>query len=64
MTLSRAVAWRHERLGEPGDLTADEQAVLGEKFRVLSVKQRKRIYGPTPRVNAPAAPPSLQPKEE
>ena len=64
MTLSRAVAWRHERLGEKGDLTAAEQQTLGEKFRVLSVKQRKRIYGPGPRVNAPAAQPSLPAKEE
>jgi len=64
MTLSRAVAWRHERLGEAGDLAPDEQAALQEKFRVLSVKQRRRMYPPIPRVNLPAPLPSLPGKEE
>jgi tRNA (guanosine-2'-O-)-methyltransferase len=46
-SISRAVAWRLEHLGEQGDLSADEQQALREKFQRLSVKQRKRIYGKT-----------------
>jgi tRNA (guanosine-2'-O-)-methyltransferase len=44
--ISRAVAWRLERMGKIGDLTADETTELREKFFKLSVKQRKRIYPP------------------
>jgi tRNA (guanosine-2'-O-)-methyltransferase len=44
--ISRAVAWRLERLGKVGDLTAEETVELREKFFRLSVKQRKRLYPP------------------
>lgn len=43
--LTRAVAWRKERLGLEGDLTAEEKDALREKFLRLSVKQRGRVYG-------------------
>lgn len=42
--ISHAVHWREEHLGPAGDLTEQETASLKERFRVLSVKQRKRIY--------------------
>ncbi|MEN9800828.1 MAG: hypothetical protein RL653_4525 [Pseudomonadota bacterium] len=64
MTLSRAVAWRHERAGEAGDLSAEEQAGLRERFRILSVKQRRRMYGPLPRVNVAPPAPSQQGTED
>ncbi|WP_224365820.1 TrmH family RNA methyltransferase [Hyalangium versicolor] len=42
--ISRAIAWREEHLGKVGDLTAEEAQVLRERFYVLAVKQRKRIF--------------------
>ena len=47
--ISRAVAWREEHLGGMGDLTPEESAALRERFYVLSVKQRKRIFRDAPR---------------
>lgn len=44
-TLSQAIRWRAEHVGEAGDLAKDERRELVEKFQVLSVKQRGRIYG-------------------
>lgn len=44
-TLTRAVGWRTEHLGEDGDLSPTERTALSEKFQRLSVKQRKKIYG-------------------
>lgn len=46
-TLTRAVSWRVEHQGVQGDLSAAELADLRERFRFLSVKQRRRIYGPS-----------------
>jgi len=43
-TVTRAIAWRLERASEDGDLTPEERAELTERFQLLSVKQRKRIY--------------------
>lgn len=43
-TLTYAVAWREQHLGAVGDLTGPETEALRERFRILSVKQRKRIY--------------------
>jgi tRNA (guanosine-2'-O-)-methyltransferase len=43
-SVSRGVQWREEHLGPGGDLSEQESATLKERFRVLSVKQRKRIY--------------------
>lgn len=42
--ISRAIAWREEHLGKVGDLTAEEAHALRERFYVLAVKQRKRIF--------------------
>ncbi|WP_224241699.1 TrmH family RNA methyltransferase [Hyalangium gracile] len=42
--VSRAIAWREEHLGKVGDLTAEEAQALRERFYVLAVKQRKRIF--------------------
>ncbi len=42
--ISRAIAWREEHLGKVGDLTAEEAQALRERFYVLAVKQRKRIF--------------------
>jgi tRNA (guanosine-2'-O-)-methyltransferase len=42
--ISRAIAWREEHLGKVGDLTAEEAQTLRERFYVLAVKQRKRIF--------------------
>lgn len=44
--ITRAIAWRWEHLGPAGDLSPQEASELGERFRRLSVKQRKKIYGP------------------
>jgi len=43
--ITRAVAWRLEHLGRHGDLSAEETVVLRDRFRLLSVKQRGRLYG-------------------
>jgi tRNA (guanosine-2'-O-)-methyltransferase len=42
--ISRAVAWREEHLGRVGDLAPEEAQALRERFYVLAVKQRKRIF--------------------
>jgi tRNA (guanosine-2'-O-)-methyltransferase len=42
--ITRAVAWREEHLGRVGDLTPEEAQALRERFYVLAVKQRKRIF--------------------
>jgi len=42
--VSRAMAWREEHLGGAGDLSPDEAQALRERFYVLAVKQRKRIF--------------------
>jgi tRNA (guanosine-2'-O-)-methyltransferase len=42
--ISRAIAWREEHLGKVGDLTPEEAQTLRERFYVLAVKQRKRIF--------------------
>jgi tRNA (guanosine-2'-O-)-methyltransferase len=47
--ISRAVAWREEHLGGMGDLSPEEAHTLRERFYVLSVKQRKRIFRDAPR---------------
>ena len=43
--ITYAVSWRLERRGPGGDLTPDEARDLTRKFQVLSVKQRKKLYG-------------------
>jgi len=44
-SITRAVAWRMEHLGRHGDLSADETRALRDHFKLLSVKQRGRLYG-------------------
>jgi tRNA (guanosine-2'-O-)-methyltransferase len=44
-SVTQAIAWRIRHQGEQGDLTTEEMSELSQKFRFLSVKQRKRIYG-------------------
>ena len=44
-SITRAVAWRTEHLGPGGDLTAEEAQALTERFYLLSVKQRGKLYG-------------------
>ncbi len=43
--VTRAVAWRLEHLGAAGDLSPAETTELRERFQLLSVKQRGRLYG-------------------
>ncbi|MFZ5470196.1 MAG: TrmH family RNA methyltransferase [Myxococcota bacterium] len=43
--VSRAISWRVEHLGEAGDLSSEEKDALRERFHLLAVKQRGRIYG-------------------
>ncbi len=40
----RAMSWREEHLGGRGDLTPAEMNALRERFHMLSVKQRERLY--------------------
>jgi tRNA (guanosine-2'-O-)-methyltransferase len=47
--VSRAAAWREEHLGGMGDLSPEEAQALRERFYVLAVKQRKRIFKAKPR---------------
>lgn len=42
--VSRAIGWRTEHLGGQGDLTTEEASVLRERFQILSVNQRKRLF--------------------
>ncbi|MBL9037411.1 MAG: hypothetical protein JNG84_02745, partial [Archangium sp.] len=43
--VTRAVGWRLEHQGPDGDLTPAEATDLVERFQLLSVKQRGRLYG-------------------
>ena len=43
--ITRAIAWRLEHLGADGDLSETETTELRERFHLLSVKQRGRLYG-------------------
>ena len=45
-SISRAIAWRLEKLGKVGDLSAKELGELRERFFRLSVKQHRRVFGP------------------
>jgi tRNA (guanosine-2'-O-)-methyltransferase len=42
--ITRAVAWREEHLGQAGDLTPEEAQALRERFYVLALKQRRKIF--------------------
>lgn len=44
-TVTRAVSWRIEHLGEAGDLAPDDVAQLRVDFHKRSVKQAHKIYG-------------------
>lgn len=48
-SLTHAVAWRAQHLGRVGDLLPNDATALEDKFHLLSVKQRKRIYKLNPR---------------
>jgi tRNA (guanosine-2'-O-)-methyltransferase len=45
-SITRAIAWRLERFGKVGDLTESETLELRDRFYRLSVKQRRRVFGP------------------
>jgi tRNA (guanosine-2'-O-)-methyltransferase len=48
-SLTRAIGWRLEHLGPSGDLSTEDAQALKDRFYLLSVKQRGRIYkGNTP----------------
>ncbi len=42
--VTQAVGWRVKHLGVSGDLTEPERSTLRERFHLLSVKQRHRVY--------------------
>lgn len=42
--ITRAVSWREEHLGKVGDLTPQEAQELRNRFYILAVKQRRRIF--------------------
>lgn len=46
--ISRAIAWRDEHLGQSGDLSPEEAQALRERFYVLAIKQRKRLFKKAP----------------
>lgn len=47
--VSRAIAWRDEHLaGGSGDLPPEEAQALRERFYVLAIKQRKRLFKKQP----------------
>lgn len=46
--ITRAISWREEHLGRVGDLTAEEAQVLRDRFYMLAVKQRRRIFKKPP----------------
>ncbi|HZI06285.1 MAG TPA: RNA methyltransferase, partial [Archangium sp.] len=46
--ITRAISWREEHLGSVGDLTAEEAQVLKDRFYMLAVKQRRRIFKKPP----------------
>lgn len=43
-SVTQAISWRLRQRGPEGDLSPEEVQPLRERFRFLSVKQRKRIY--------------------
>lgn len=43
--ITRAISWRLEHVGAEGDLSPAERIELRERFHLLSVKQRGRLYG-------------------
>lgn len=42
-SITRAIAWRLEKLGKVGDLSPDEAAELQDRFFRLSLKQHRRV---------------------
>jgi tRNA (guanosine-2'-O-)-methyltransferase len=46
--ITRAISWREEHLGKVGDLTPQEAQELRERFYILGVKQRRRIFKKQP----------------
>ncbi|NVJ02294.1 RNA methyltransferase [Myxococcus sp. AM009] len=46
--ISRAIAWRDEHLGQSGDLSPEDAQALRERFYVLAIKQRKRLFKKAP----------------
>jgi tRNA (guanosine-2'-O-)-methyltransferase len=46
--ITRAISWREEHLGKVGDLTPEEAQELRDRFYVLAVKQRRRIFKKQP----------------
>jgi tRNA (guanosine-2'-O-)-methyltransferase len=47
-SITRAISWREEHLGKVGDLTPEEAQELRDRFYVLAVKQRRRIFKKQP----------------
>jgi tRNA (guanosine-2'-O-)-methyltransferase len=43
-TISRVAAWREEHLGGMGDLPPEDAQALRERFYLLALKQRKRLF--------------------
>jgi tRNA (guanosine-2'-O-)-methyltransferase len=43
-SLVYALGWRHHHRGEAGDLNNEEKAVLRERFSVLSINQREKLF--------------------
>ncbi len=43
--VTQAVGWRLRNLGQSGDLSHTEKTELRQRFQLLSVKQRRRLYG-------------------
>lgn len=46
--ITRAIGWRLEHLGRQGDLSTQEAQALRDRFQLLAVKQRARIYREIP----------------
>jgi tRNA (guanosine-2'-O-)-methyltransferase len=47
-SITRAISWREEHLGRVGDLSEAEAQELRDRFYVLAVKQRRRIFKKPP----------------
>jgi tRNA (guanosine-2'-O-)-methyltransferase len=47
-SITRAISWREEHLGRVGDLSEAEAQVLRDRFYMLAVKQRRRIFKKPP----------------
>ncbi|HZI05279.1 MAG TPA: RNA methyltransferase [Archangium sp.] len=47
-SITRAISWREEHLGRVGDLSEAEAQELRDRFYVLGVKQRRRIFKKSP----------------